>query len=158
MLGLVAGLSVLAGALHLWTEHRLAARFTVIDGDSLQHEGESLRLEGIDAPELAQTCERERRTWPCGRQAREALARLVAAGPIECRWRRRDRYNRPLARCAAAGADLGRQMVEAGLAVAYGGYEAEAAAARAAGRGIWAGTFEQPQEWRARHQPRAPGS
>ena len=38
------------------------------------------------------------------------------------------------------------------MATGYDGtYEDEQADAKAAGRGIWAGTFEQPAAWRARN-------
>ena len=46
---------------------------------------------------------------------------------------------------------LNAALVEAGWAVAYGGFDAQEAAARKAGRGAWAGTFERPDRWRATH-------
>jgi hypothetical protein len=39
-------------------------------------------------------------------------------------------------------------MVEAGWALAYGGYDAAQANARNARKGIWAGEFERPRDWR----------
>ena len=49
------------------------------------------------------------------------------------------------------GKDLNRSQVEAGWAIAYGDYETEQAVARAGKAGIWAGTFDQPQDWRESH-------
>lgn len=128
---------------------RGAAR--VADGDSLAIGGGRIRLKGIDAPELAQTCRRGGEEWPCGRNARDRLAQLAAGRTVSCEGKGHDRYGRLLARCAVDGLDLGRAMVEEGWAVAFGGYEAAEAAARSAGRGLWSGSFERPQDWRRIH-------
>lgn len=53
--------------------------------------------------------------------------------------------------CVAGGVELNRAMVEAGWAVSYGGYRAAEDVARREGRGLWAGAFERPQEWRRVH-------
>lgn len=125
----------------------------VADGDTLVLAGERIRLQGIDAPELAQPCARggEGNDYPCGRAARDALLRLVAGRTVACESRMRDRYDRILARCLAGPVELNRAMVEAGWAVAYGDYRDAEEAARLAGRGIWAGPFERPQDWRRSH-------
>lgn len=121
------------------------------DGDSLAMASLRIRLEGIDAPELAQSCTRDGGDWPCGRLSRDALARLVDGRVVSCEGRGHDHYGRLLARCTAGGVDLNRAMVEEGWALAYGGYEVAEAAARLAGRGMWAGSFERPQDWRRIH-------
>lgn len=121
------------------------------DGDSLVHGAVRIRLEGIDAPELGQTCRRAGADYACGREAQAALARLVAGRNVSCRSAGHDRYDRLLARCTAGGVDLNRAMVEAGWAMAYGDYGREEDAARRAGRGLWAGSFERPQDWRHAH-------
>ncbi|MEP9353940.1 hypothetical protein ABLE93_10120 [Xanthobacter sp. KR7-65] len=53
--------------------------------------------------------------------------------------------------------DLADRMVRAGLALAYlrHDHDAAEAEARAARRGIWAGGFEAPADYRAAH-PRGP--
>jgi len=56
-----------------------------------------------------------------------------------------DKYGRTLATRFLGAADLGRWLVAEGLATAYVADEDEARAAR---RGIWAGTFTMPEEWR----------
>ena len=123
----------------------------VVDGDSLRIGGRNIRLSGIDAPELHQTCLREGRSWPCGEAARQGLRRLVGDADIACAISGRDRYGRSLARCGAGERDLGAAMIGEGLAVAYGGYEAEERAARDKGAGLWAGPFERPSDWRKQH-------
>jgi endonuclease YncB( thermonuclease family) len=130
-------------------------RVTVVDGDSLRAGNVRIRLIGIDAPELFQTCRDDYgRAWSCGRAAKAKLAALVAGGAVACTDRGRDRYDRTLAICSAGNiADLGEALVRAGLAVDYfnGGYDAAEREARAARRGLWRGTFMRPQDWRRRH-------
>ncbi len=58
--------------------------FHAADGDSLTLGAERLRLEGIDAPELNQSCERAGKAWSCGRAAREALQGMVLASGTLC--------------------------------------------------------------------------
>jgi len=123
----------------------------VADGDSLVIGGERVRLAGIDAPELAQICTRDGTSYACGRDARMALEELVDGKAISCRHRERDRYGRILGYCDAGGVDLNREMVRAGWAVAYGDFDGVEREARQASRGIWAGAFDRPQEWRQQH-------
>lgn len=120
----------------------------VNDGDSITLDGERVRLKGIDAPELAQTCGRSGGTYFCGREARDSLRTLTNGGGVSCTGDERDRYGRLLATCRAGGRNLNQAQVEAGWAVAYGGYVTEEAKARARGAGLWAGTFEKPRDWR----------
>jgi endonuclease YncB( thermonuclease family) len=108
-------------------------------------------MRGIDAPEYTQTCRRNGADYPCGTLARQALVRLIAGKPVSCTGWQRDRYGRFLGNCAAGGKDLNRAQVEAGWAVAFGGFEHEEATARAARVGMWAGTFDRPQDWRDSH-------
>ena len=62
-----------------------------------------------------------------------------------------DRYGRDLAACAVDSRDINAELVRDGSALAYGKYEAEEAQAKGARRGLWAGTFERPSDWRRRH-------
>ena len=136
-------------------EERLAGGARIVDGDSLNLDGRSLRLSGIDAPELAQTCERPGGRAPCGREARSALIELIGDDEVVCRLGGADKYRRTLARCSAGGRDLNAGMVEGGMAVAYGGYRAQESEARRARRGLWAGPFERPADWRAKRRERS---
>ena len=129
----------------------MAGAVRVVDGDTIEMAGRRIRLLGLDAPESAQTCGEPALPVPCGARARDAMRRLVEAGPVTCAATGRDRYGRDLATCRAGAADLGAAMVLAGQAVAAGRYLAEEAAARGARRGIWAGPFVAPAEWRRTH-------
>ncbi len=154
-LGLV-GLLAVAGAVlqyRLGPARTLIGAAQTIDGDSLRLNGEELRLEGLDAPELRQSCaDAAGRPVACGRVARSALAALLARGVATCEIGRADRYGRGLARCRVGEIDVNAEMVRLGHAVAYGGYRGEEAQARAAGRGLWALSFERPETWRRRQE------
>lgn len=119
------------------------------DGDSLRIQGDRIRLLGIDAPELDQTCwDAAGASWPCGRTARTELARLTAAGPADCQPEGTDKYGRTLATCRVAGRDLGDAMVSAGLALATDGYSSQQATAKRQKLGLWQGRFVDPRTWR----------
>jgi endonuclease YncB( thermonuclease family) len=148
-------LLAIAGAVlqyRLGSGRSLAGAAEAIDGDSLRLLGEELRLEGIDAPEYRQSCrDRTGGEVACGRQARRALAAMLALGNVSCTVSRADRYGRGLARCRQGDAEINAAMVRQGNAVSYGAYQAEEAEAKAAGRGIWALSFERPEAWRKSH-------
>ena len=123
----------------------------VTDGDSLRVRDVEIRLKGIDAPEMRQTCVRAGQPYRCGEVAKRALEAKIAGGPVACRIEGRDRYGRSLARCRVADQDLGAWLVREGLAVGYRDYEPEEAAARRRGTGLWAGEFQRPSVWRQEH-------
>lgn len=127
---------------------------TVTDGDGLEIAGEQIRLYGIDAPETQQYCKRANKTrWHCGQYSTVELDKLVTGKEVTCDIRTLDRYGRWVAVCKIGEVDLGRRMVEQGWAVAYRRYAKDYVAdediARKAKRGVWAGEFEMPWDWRA---------
>ena len=152
-LGLL-GLIALAGAVlqyRLGPARSLAGPAQAIDGDSIRLLGEELRLEGLDAPEYRQTCRDGTRTVACGREARRALQALLMQGETRCEIGKADRYGRSLARCWQGEDEINATLVRQGHAVAYGGYAAEEAQAKAERRGLWALQFERPEAWRRSH-------
>ena len=133
----------------------------VIDGDTIDLDGRLIQLDGIDAPELGQTCLNKKRRWRCGFEAAAALKRLVAAAPVKCRSVSRAAAPE-LAICTVQGNDLSTTQLQKGYAVARPGagprYIAAEATARMAGLGIWRGDFIPPQEWReGKRLPAEPG-
>jgi endonuclease YncB( thermonuclease family) len=140
-ISLAAGAFMLAGAIAL-------------DGDTIITGSEHIRLAGIDAPEPGQFCaDAQGIPWECGEAARAELQRLLDAAGVQCWAKGRDRYGRLLADCPA----LASALVSAGLALAYRRYSMEYAAAEDAAhserRGIWAGAFVPPEQWRKDHKP-----
>lgn len=134
----------------------ISGRPRVSDGDSLEFPNRRVRLFGIDAFERGQKCEdKEGRRFPCGHVAMRALESMVRGKVVECEVRAIDSYERAVSVCRIGRTDLAAELVREGYAVAYRRYsrayivlEREA---RAAGRGAWSGTFEDPWEWRQRN-------
>jgi endonuclease YncB( thermonuclease family) len=122
------------------------------DGDSLEVGGKEIRLFGVDAPEYDQTCKRDGQTWACGAEAAKQLARLVTGKKVYCSEVSTDEYRRAVSRCSTAAGDVNAAMVESGYATAYRHYSSDYVPAeeraKAAKRGIWAGTFTAPSEYR----------
>lgn len=135
----------------------LSGRAEAVDGDTLRIGPTRIRLTGLDAPELDQTCSTSAGEWNCGGEARAFLAALVDHRMTNCAPSGRDCYGRTLARCDVAADDLGAQIVAAGWAVIDFDYGPEQAASRAARRGIWAGDFISPAEWRRTRGAGEPG-
>ncbi len=125
---------------------------SVIDGDTIEVHAQRIRLHGLDARESRQRCRRDGKPWQCGKDAANALADKIDRRPVTCEDLGRDRYERIIGRCTVAGEDMGAWMVSEGLALAYRRYSLdyvdEEADAQAARRGLWAGEFMKPWEWR----------
>ena len=139
----------------LWPVNALAditGKPRVIDGDTIEIHGQRIRLHGIDAPELDQTCKVDDRIIQCGEIAKAVLMDLVFLSAVTCKAEDEDRYGRIVATCYVGGFDLGRIIVERGWALAYRRYSTRyvqiEAEAEQAGRGMWQGEFVPPWEWR----------
>jgi len=129
---------------------------SVIDGDTLEIHGERVRLFGIDACEARQLCEdASAQPYRCGQRAALALADHIGSRTVRCEGKTRDRYGRLVAICYLGDEDLDAWMVSQGLALAFRKYSTlyvpQEEDAQAAKRGLWAGSFEAPWEWRKEH-------
>jgi endonuclease YncB( thermonuclease family) len=129
----------------------------VSDGDTLWVLPDSggaprkLRLDGIDAPEICQEG---------GSASRRALEQAALHRQVQVQVRRRDDFDRELARVFIDGRDLGAQLVGEGQAWSYrwrrsaGPYAAEEAQARLARRGLFVDArAEPPRDFRRRNGP-----
>jgi endonuclease YncB( thermonuclease family) len=147
-LGLLTAIPPSETAARSVAEHgTLSGRARVIDGDTLEIDGRHIRLEGIDAPEMGQTCGRRLiGSWRCGTAAADRLAALVAKRSVSCESRGDDKYGRMLGICSVDGNDINAQMVREGYAWAFVKYSQtyvqQEAAARTQGVGIWQGEAE----------------
>jgi endonuclease YncB( thermonuclease family) len=135
----------------------VAGTASVIDGDTITIHAQRIRLFGIDSPEGAQECIRsDGARWRCGQQAAIALQDYIDRRPVICRRRDIDRYGRIVGQCFVSGQDVSAWLVSNGWAVAFVRYSqdylAQEGDARKARRGIWAGTFEMPWDWRRRRR------
>ena len=137
--------------------HELSGKIRITkvsDGDSLRSGNLRIRIFGVDAPELKQTCQEQNGvSWPCGLAAHQKLTKLIGADKtLQCAVRDVDRYGRLVMQCFKGVVDVGAEMVRSGHALAYRAftkiYIAEEHHARSAHRGVWRGTFLSPWEWR----------
>jgi endonuclease YncB( thermonuclease family) len=139
-----------------WTGVDLSQnRYHAIDGDSFKAGDIEIRLYGIDAPEYRQTCRDKSGTaQACGKLARDALSKLIGTRNITCTTMDRDRYGRQVSACRDGSIDINREMVRQGWAIAYRRHALEYVSAereaKTAGRGIWAWSFEKPEDYRNR--------
>lgn len=151
---LIAVLCVKLGAALLLPVPALAEQITgsatVHDGDTIKIEGESIRLYGIDAPELKQTCRAAHGAVPCGEMARDNLARLIDGHPVTCVSKGRDKYGRIVGKCFAQDDNLSILMVMEGWAVPYYVPDYDGAGRWAAERreGMWEYDFIEPCKFR----------
>jgi endonuclease YncB( thermonuclease family) len=125
----------------------------VVDGDTI-HIGETkIRLHGIDAPELKQTCKTKKgQTQLCGQLAKQSLEAQVRGQQVRCEGDERDRYGRLIAVCYVGPFNINERMVADGWALAYRQYSKDYVRAenfaKARKEGMWRTEFVPPWEWR----------
>lgn len=135
----------------------IVGRASVTDGDTVVIRNTRIRLYGIDAPESAQVCEdANSQEYRCGQTAALALSDHIGEASVSCEPRTTDRYGRTVAVCRKGTEDLNAWMVTQGYAIAFRRnsteYVRQENEARIRKRGIWAGTFEDPADWRRRRR------
>jgi endonuclease YncB( thermonuclease family) len=90
-----------------------ASKVDVLEGDSFVVSGKTYRLTGVDAAKVEGACAAES---TLGRTARAETAMLVRHGRVVVNAAGFDRKGRTLAAVSVDGVDLGRALVEKGLA------------------------------------------
>lgn len=96
---------------------------TAVDGDTLRCQDAfpevngRVRLARIDAPERGAAGYHEAtKALAAMIEGQEVRCRIVDADPRRKGFQHRDRFDRPVARCAVAGRDLGEAMVASKIA------------------------------------------
>ncbi len=145
--------SAFTGQAYGYDRRPIVGQASAIDGDTIEIHGQRIRLFGIDAPEGGQRCnDAKSKSYRCGQRAAMALFNKIGRQSVACEPRDKDRYGRVVAVCRAGGVDLNGWLVAEGLAIAYrrfsNAYVLQEAAARSGKRGLWAGAFMLPEEWR----------
>lgn len=155
------------------TTHTITV-YQVIDADTLRGRGKTgvadVRLHGVEAPEWNQPCkDANGKQFICGQSATEQMVDILKATavpcpsarmhgtcvkgglPVECTVLDLDRrWGRPVAKCVAGRKDVAKELISRGYARAKYAhdYVPLAATARFTKRGLWAGTFPDPAEFR----------
>jgi endonuclease YncB( thermonuclease family) len=144
----------------------LVGRATVIDGDTIEIQGERIRFNGIDAPESWQRCQDEAgRDYRCGQVTANALDQFLSQSrPTRCEFIERDRYQRFVGDCYRAdGRSVSSWLVRNGHALDWPRYSKKAYAkdqkyAERNRLGLWRGTFGAPWDARAERRKSKVGS
>lgn len=94
----------------------LEGRVRVIDADTVEINGITVRLHGIDAPERGAAC----RSGPqdCYRVANRRVEALVAGQVLRCYDLGERSYNRIVAHCTLHGRDIAEVLLEEGIVMA----------------------------------------
>ena len=129
----------------------------VVDGDTVRvrppggGKPVSVRINGIDAPEICQAG---------GTASRDALMRKLLGQRVAVHGRHHDDYGRLLAKITLKGEDTGGWMVAQGLAWSYrnrgsaGPYAVQQRRAKAAGLGIFSPSHAAPPVYPAQFRKR----
>lgn len=153
---IIIAAAVMASAMSDPDSDKVVGTAIVEDGDNIHIGDINIRLQGIDAPSLDQTCQTVDGEIACGQVARSQLEIIVAEKTVSCVPISEDKYGRTVAVCTADGLDLAAEMVAQGWAVAYRkfseDYVPQEDEARAEKRGLWSGAFVDPRRWRTRRR------
>ena len=127
----------------------------ITDGDTIKINGEKIRFSGIDAPELKQTCIKQRVNVPCGITAKQILLDKIANKKIVCIREGKDQYKRTLAECFVNDESLSSYLVKRGYAFAFRKYSKKFVRdenyARKNKLGMWSMNFEMPWQYRKKN-------
>ncbi len=125
--------------------------FYIVDGDSISLQ---MRLAGIDTPEIKQKCRQHKnQIIDCGRLSKRYLQRLLKnlPGNVNIHPVGVDHYQRILVRVYKGDTNIGKLMVQSGMAFSYKDvYRQEEQLAKAEKLGFWG--FDtppiEPYKWR----------
>lgn len=129
---------------------------SVIDGDTLDIDGTKVRLYGIDAPEIDQTCGQSQ----CGIEVRNWLRKRIRNLVVFCQKKDTDKYGRSVATCyVEKDHDIAEDLVLHGFARSYHlyshDYDEQEKWASDQQVGMWSPAwqpFMHPARWRYLHR------
>ena len=124
----------------------------VVSGDTLTLNNRVIKLFGVAAPDISQTCaDASGRGYKCGQQAIAWLSSWLANNEIKCHVLGQDDRGVLTAVCMLGPYDIGAALINAGWAVAdtrqtqvYVPYQNQALTNK---RGLWQGEFYMPWDW-----------
>ncbi len=124
----------------------------VTDGDTIRIGDERIRFNGIDAPEIKQTCVYKQIEFKCGEFSKNLLIEKIFNQKVSCIKESKDQYGRTLAECFVGKESLSSYLVREGYAFAYRKYSdkfiLDEEYARIKGNGMWSMDFIFPWDFR----------
>ena len=137
-----------------WQRTVITGKAYVIDGDTIRVSRRTIRLSGLDAPELDQVAKHEDGYWyKQGQRVKSELMRVIAGKHVQVQVEGTDKYGRVLGTVLYEDKDVGEWLVRKGYAIAAYGeqYKHVEREARRARRGMWAhAEVHDPRAWRHR--------
>jgi endonuclease YncB( thermonuclease family) len=133
------------------------------DAGTFRLDGKIYRLDGIDAPEIDQSClDEEGKLYPCGQRAAAELSKFIAGRSVKCDDLHADPEHprRRIGRCSVDGIDLHHWLVQRGWAISFepyakGRFKSDEDEAREGHFGLWKGCFTPPRDFRRWNKTRA---
>ena len=134
------------------SQSSIIGKAEVIDGDTIHINNNKIRLHGIDAPEIKQTCMTNDVIWNCGIKSKKTLQNFILEKEVNCKIVDIDRYKRFVGICFANNKNINSFMVKNGWAIAYKYYsnlyvDDERWAIKNK-LGIWKSIFIEPYQYR----------
>ena len=127
----------------------------IIDGDTIYLNGEKIRFNWIDTPELKQTCNKNNEIILCGIEARKLLIEKIGKNKVQCIREGKDQYKRTLAECFVNNKSISKYLVREGYAFAYRRYSKkfidDENFAKNNKNGLWSMNFEYPWDYRKKN-------
>ena len=138
------------------SQNLIKGKAITIDGDTIHINNNKIRLHGIDAPEIKQTCLINNNKWNCGIESKNALENLLLKKEVICEINDIDRYSRFIGICFINKKNINQYMVKNGWAIAYRYYSLdyieEEEIAKNNKVGIWQGSFIEPYLFRKKNK------
>ena len=124
----------------------------VIKANLIAINQQTIKLYGIDTPELAQLCYVKGLPWQCGLTAKRKLAEKIKGESLTCLIREQESNNLPLAECFLGRENINAWLVDNGWAIAdrqnSRSFISHEILAKRNKQGIYQSKFLKPSLWR----------
>ena len=136
----------------------LVGQASVVDGDTLKFKEPAFEYLGSMLQSPTSFCRNdESGRYRCGQKSSNALFGSIDRRLVDCVEVDHDRYGRAVSVCIVGGTNVGDWLVRNGVALDWpryrkGGYAGAQANATREQRGIWAGSFKEPWNYRVCRQ------
>lgn len=126
----------------------------VLNGSTLEINGQKIELSGVDAPQINQHCtDGSGKIYNCGLWSSNLLSEWIANKTVKCRNDASAKYLPDRRICTADGEDISKFAIKSGWVVTSPtpdgrAYLEDERFAKNHRTGLWAGKFARPIDWR----------